>query len=63
MSISLSHTHTRQKCNFHLPSSVLSLYQKGAYSIGVEVVNSLPQSIQNLSDDLTISISPTGLFT
>ena len=47
-------THRGQKCNFHLPSSVLSLQQKGAYSIGVEVhvVNNLPQSTKNLRDDL-----------
>ena len=41
-----THKHTAQKCNFHLPSLVLSLHQKGTYSIGVEVhvLNKLPQS-------------------
>jgi hypothetical protein len=31
--------NTRQKCNFHLPSSNVSLYQKGVYFAGVEVFN------------------------
>jgi len=30
-------------------SSNLSLYQKGVYSIGTKVFNSLPQGIKNLS--------------
>ena len=29
----------------------LSLYQKGVYSIGIKVFNTLPQSIKNLSDN------------
>jgi hypothetical protein len=43
--------NSRQKYNFHLPSSNLSLYQKGVYCTGIKVFNSLPQSIKNLSDD------------
>jgi hypothetical protein len=42
---------TRQKYNFHQPSSNLLLYQKGAYSLGIKVFNSLPQSIKNSSDN------------
>jgi hypothetical protein len=37
--------------NFHLPSSNLSLYQKGVYFTGIKVYNSLPKSIKNLSND------------
>jgi len=32
-------------------SSNLSLYQKGVYSNGTKVFNSLPQGIKNLSDN------------
>ena len=35
------HINTRQKCNFHQPSSNLSLYQKEVYSIGIKIFNSL----------------------
>jgi hypothetical protein len=43
--------NTRQKYNFHQPSSNLSLYQKGVYPFGIKVFNNLPQSIKNLSND------------
>jgi hypothetical protein len=43
--------NTRQKYNYHLPSSNLSLYQKGVYFTGIKVFNNLPQSIKNLSND------------
>jgi hypothetical protein len=43
--------NTRQKYNFHLPSSNLSLNQKGVYFTGIKVFNNLPQSIKNLSND------------
>jgi hypothetical protein len=43
--------NTRQKYNYHLPSSNLSLYQKGVYFTGIKVFNNLPQSIKNLSKD------------
>jgi hypothetical protein len=46
--------NTRQKYNFHLRSSNLSLYQKGVYFTGIKVVNNLPQSIKNLSNDTTV---------
>jgi hypothetical protein len=44
---------TRQKYNFHLPSSNLSLCQKGVYFTGIKVFNNLPQStsIKNLSNN------------
>jgi hypothetical protein len=43
--------NTRQKCNFHHPSSNLSLYHTGVYSVRIKVWNHLPQSIKNLSDN------------
>ncbi|PNF17558.1 hypothetical protein B7P43_G15556, partial [Cryptotermes secundus] len=43
--------NTRQKYNFHLPSSTLSVYQKGVYFTGIKVFNNLPQSIKNLGND------------
>lgn len=42
---------TRQKYNFHQPSSCLSLYKKGVYSTGMKVFNSLSQSIKIFSDN------------
>jgi hypothetical protein len=42
--------NTRQKYNYHLPSTNLSLYQKGDYFTGIKVFNNLPQSIKNLSN-------------
>jgi hypothetical protein len=36
---------------FHLPSSNLSVYQKGVYFTGIKVFNNLPQSIKNLGND------------
>jgi len=47
----ICHINARQKCNFHQSSSNLSLYQKGVYSVGIKVMNHLPQSIKNLSDN------------
>jgi len=44
-------TNTKQKCKFHQPLSNLSLYPKGVQSIGMKVFSSLPQIINNLSDN------------
>jgi hypothetical protein len=43
--------NTREKYNYHLPSSNLSLYQKGVYFTGIIVFNSLTQRIKNLSKE------------
>jgi hypothetical protein len=43
--------NTRQKYNFHLPSSNLSVYQNGVYFTGIKVFNNLPQNIKNLGND------------
>jgi hypothetical protein len=43
--------NTRQKYNYHLPSSNLSLYEKWVYFTGIKVFNNLPQSMKNLSND------------
>jgi hypothetical protein len=43
--------NTRQKYNYHLPSSNVSQYQKGVYLTGIKVFNNLPQSIKTLSND------------
>jgi hypothetical protein len=42
--------NTRQKYNYHLPSSNLSLFQKEVYFTGIKMFNNLPQSIKNLSN-------------
>jgi hypothetical protein len=43
--------NTSKKCNYHIPSSNLSLYQKGVYFTGIKAFDNLPQSIKNLSND------------
>jgi hypothetical protein len=43
--------NTSQKCNYHIPSSNLSLYQKRIYFAGIKAFNNLSQSIKNLSND------------
>jgi hypothetical protein len=47
----IHHIKTRQKYNFHQPSSNLSLYQKGVHSSGIKVFNNPLQSIKNLCDN------------
>jgi hypothetical protein len=41
----------RQKYNYHIPSSNLSLCEKVVYFTGIKVFNNLPPSIKNLSND------------
>jgi len=43
------HINTRNKSSLHQPLSNLSIYQKGAYYIGIRVFNSLPPQIRELS--------------
>jgi hypothetical protein len=43
--------NTRKKYIFHLPSSNLSLYKKVVYFTGIKVLNNLPQTVKNLSND------------
>jgi hypothetical protein len=38
--------------NFHLPSTNLTLVQKGAHCSGSKVFNQLPKNIKSLSHDL-----------
>jgi len=40
------HINTRQKFNFHQPSSSVSLYQKGICSSDMKVFKNLPQKYQ-----------------
>jgi hypothetical protein len=47
--------NTRQDYNFNLyqPSAHLSLYQKGAYYMGLKVFNTLPLYLQQLYNNCT----------
>ena len=45
------HINARQKCNIHHTFSDLSLYKKVVYSVGIKVLNCLPQCIRNLSNN------------
>ena len=44
--------HTRFKNNLHLPSTNLSMVQKGVLYSGIKIFNYLPQQIKNHSGDL-----------
>jgi hypothetical protein len=38
--------NTRHTINFHQPSSNLTVYQKGAYCMGIKIYNNLPPHIK-----------------
>jgi hypothetical protein len=43
---------TRQKVDMHMPSSKLTLFQKGVQYSGSKIFNHLPSSIKDLSNDV-----------
>jgi hypothetical protein len=43
---------TRQKVDMHMPSSKLTLFQKGVQYSGSKIFNHLPSSIKHLSNDV-----------
>jgi hypothetical protein len=43
---------TRQGQNLYLPQANLTIYQKGAYYVGIKVFNKLPIEIKNTSNNL-----------
>ena len=40
---------TRQRNNLYLPKANLSIYQKGAYYLGIKIFNNLPLEIKNVA--------------
>jgi hypothetical protein len=40
---------TRQRNNFYLPQANLTTYQKGAYYLGIKILNNLPFEIKNVA--------------
>ena len=42
---------TRQKNNLYLPQANLTIYQKGAYYLGIQIFNNLPLEIKNVADN------------
>jgi hypothetical protein len=40
---------TRQRNNLYLPQANLTIYQKGAYYLGIKFVNNLPLEIKNVA--------------
>jgi len=40
---------TRQRNNLYLPQANLTIYQKGAYYLGINIFNNLPLEIKNVS--------------
>jgi hypothetical protein len=41
----------RQNMDFHLPSSKLTIYQKGTYYMAIKIYNSLPTQIKEIAHD------------
>jgi len=41
--------NTRRKNDLHLPQVSLAMYQKGVYSSGIKIFNSLPKAIKDIS--------------
>ena len=49
------HNHNnRSATNFHLPTTNLTKYQKGAYYTGVKIVNYLPAHIKNVANEIQV---------
>ena len=46
------HITTRYKNDFHLPSTLLTLFQRGIYYSEINIYTHLPSSIKNLSNDI-----------
>jgi hypothetical protein len=42
---------TRNSCNFNLPSTHLTKYQKGVYYAGIWIFNHLPVSMKNTANE------------
>ena len=40
---------TRQRNNLYLPQANLTMYQKGAYYLGIKIFNNLPLEIKNVA--------------
>jgi len=40
---------TRQRNNLYLPQANLTIYQKGAYYLGIKIFNNLPLEIKNVA--------------
>jgi len=40
---------TRQRNNLYLPQANLTIYQKGAYYLGIKMFNNLPLEIKNVA--------------
>ena len=47
-------TETRNSHNFHLPSTHLTVFQKGVHYAGIKVFNSLPASIKSTASDTEV---------
>jgi len=43
---------TRQRNNLYLPQANSAIYQKGAYYLGIKIINYLPREIKNVADNL-----------
>jgi hypothetical protein len=42
---------TRQSSNLYLPQANLTIYQKGAYYLGIKIFNNLPLEVKNIADN------------
>ena len=42
---------TRQRNNLYLPQANLTIYQNGAYYLGIKIFNNLPLEMKNIGDN------------
>jgi len=42
---------TRQRNNLYLPQPILTIYQKGAYYLGIKIFNNLPLEVKFVADN------------
>ena len=53
---------TRQRNNLHLPQANLTIYQKGACYLGIQIFNNLPLEIKNVAGNQKKFKIPLEIF-
>jgi hypothetical protein len=58
----ISNINTSKHCDFYQPLSLLTVYQKGPFCMGIKVYKSLPPETQDLSHNIKKFKSSLGVF-
>ena len=54
---------TRERNNLYLPQANLTIYQKGAYYLGIQIFNNLPLEIKNVAGNKTKKMPWKNFYT